>query len=50
MKIKINLARYGVDVTVTYLPADGELIFNPDGISGIIRNKYGDSEFIVVND
>lgn len=49
MKIKINLKQYGLFVTVTYLPSDGELIFNSDNKSGIIRNKYGESSFEIVD-
>lgn len=48
MKLKINLAHYGIDVTLTYFPGDGELIFNPDKVSGIIRNKYGDNKFTII--
>jgi hypothetical protein len=48
MKIKIHLKSIGVCATVTYLPGDGELIFNDDKKSGIIRNKYGDNSFEVI--
>jgi hypothetical protein len=46
MKIAVKLC--GVIATITYLPADGELILNPDGISGILRNKYGDRDVTIL--
>lgn len=48
MKIRIHLKRIGVYATVTYLPADGQLIFNPDNKSGILKNEYGESTFEVI--